>query len=60
MIFFLKLPSLIMEMLKKTRWKGENVSTMEVEAAIIRAAKLSDCTVYGVAVSLLNISQDIS
>lgn len=49
-----------MEMLKKTRWKGENVSTMEVEAAIIRAAKLSDCTVYGVAVSLLNISQDIS
>ncbi|KAL7031358.1 hypothetical protein ACKWTF_006975 [Chironomus riparius] len=30
------------------RWKGENVSTTEVEGAIVRAAKLSDCVVYGV------------
>jgi len=34
-----------------TRWKGENVSTTEVEGAIVRAAKLSDCVVYGVSVS---------
>jgi acyl-CoA synthetase (AMP-forming)/AMP-acid ligase II len=31
------------------RWKGENVATTEVEAAL-RAAGVEDCTVYGVSV----------
>jgi fatty-acyl-CoA synthase len=31
------------------RWKGENVATTEVEAAL-RAAGIEDCTVYGVTV----------
>ncbi|KAI7686506.1 Long-chain fatty acid transport protein 1 [Sarcoptes scabiei] len=30
------------------RWKGENVSTMEVEAIISNTIKLSDCVVFGV------------
>lgn len=30
------------------RWKGENVSTSEVEGVIARIVGLSDCTVYGV------------
>ncbi|XP_013779255.2 long-chain fatty acid transport protein 4-like [Limulus polyphemus] len=30
------------------RWKGENVSTMEVESAISQALNLTDCVVYGV------------
>ncbi|VVC40326.1 Hypothetical protein CINCED_3A021573 [Cinara cedri] len=30
------------------RWKGENVSTSEVEAAISNIVKLKDCIVYGV------------
>ena len=32
------------------RWKGENVSTAEVEAAIVRFAGVVDAAVYGVAV----------
>ena len=30
------------------RWKGENVSTMEVEATISQVIGLRDCVVYGV------------
>ena len=30
------------------RWKGENVSTMEVEATISQLCGLRDCVVYGV------------
>mgnify|MGYP003586705438 CR=1 FL=1 len=30
------------------RWKGENVSTMEVEAIISNSCQLADCIVYGV------------
>jgi len=30
------------------RWKGENVSTAEVESIIAKAADLRDCAVYGV------------
>lgn len=33
------------------RWKGENVSTAEVEAAIANIVGLKDCCVYGVEVS---------
>ena len=29
------------------RWKGENVSTMEVEATISQVIGLRDCVVYG-------------
>ncbi len=32
------------------RWKGENVATTEVEAALRAAPGIADCTVYGVAV----------
>ncbi|XP_064458220.1 long-chain fatty acid transport protein 4-like [Ornithodoros turicata] len=32
------------------RWKGENVSTSEVEGVIIRIVGLTDCAVYGVEV----------
>jgi acyl-CoA synthetase (AMP-forming)/AMP-acid ligase II len=32
------------------RWKGENVATTEVEAALRSAPGVEDCTVYGVAV----------
>ena len=33
------------------RWKGENVSTNEVEGVISKALKLSDVCVYGVEVA---------
>ncbi|XP_074599911.1 long-chain fatty acid transport protein 4-like isoform X2 [Brevipalpus obovatus] len=33
------------------RWKGENVSTGEIEGAIAEFTHLSDCSVYGVQVS---------
>ena len=32
------------------RWRGENVSTTEVEAVVSNVADLKDCTVYGVEV----------
>lgn len=32
------------------RWKGENVSTTEVESVIMKEAGLSDCVVYGVSI----------
>ncbi|XP_022239313.1 long-chain fatty acid transport protein 4-like isoform X2 [Limulus polyphemus] len=32
------------------RWKGENVSTMEVEAAISQVLGLTDCVAYGVVI----------
>jgi solute carrier family 27 (fatty acid transporter), member 1/4 len=32
------------------RWRGENVSTTEVEAVISNIAGLNDCVVYGVEV----------
>ncbi|XP_046912360.1 long-chain fatty acid transport protein 4 isoform X1 [Dermatophagoides farinae] len=32
------------------RWKGENVSTNEVEAVIQKVVKLSDCVVFGVSI----------
>ena len=32
------------------RWRGENVSTTEVEATISNVVKLSDAVVYGVEV----------
>ena len=38
----------------KGRWKGENVSTTEVESVVSKAAGLVDCVVYGVEVSLLS------
>ena len=34
------------------RWKGENVSTTEVEAIISNVANLKDAAVYGVEVSI--------
>jgi len=33
------------------RWRGENVSTTEVEAVVSNVAGLKDCAVYGVEVS---------
>ena len=33
------------------RWKGENVSTTEVESVVSKAGDLVDCVVYGVEVS---------
>ena len=30
------------------RWRGENVSTSEVEGAIQKTLKMKDCAVYGV------------
>ena len=30
------------------RWRGENVSTTEVEAAISKGIQHKDCTVFGV------------
>jgi solute carrier family 27 (fatty acid transporter), member 1/4 len=30
------------------RWKGENVSTMEIEAVLHKAIRMNDATVYGV------------
>ena len=43
------------------RWKGENVSTTEVEGVVFKAAKQTDCVVYGVQVSFhySNGSKDI-
>ena len=35
------------------RWKGENVSTTEVEAIISNVTNLKDAAVYGVEVSIL-------
>ena len=35
------------------RWKGENVSTTEVESVVSKAGGLVDCVVYGVEVLLL-------
>lgn len=32
------------------RWKGENVSTTEVQGVIVKSTKLSDCAVYGVSI----------
>jgi len=37
-------------MFNLNRWKGENVSTSEVEAAISNIVKLKDCIVYGIEV----------
>lgn len=34
------------------RWRGENVSTTEVEAIISNIVQLQDCIVYGVDVSI--------
>ena len=39
----------------KVRWKGENVSTTEVERVVSKAGGLVDCVVYGVEVFLLVI-----
>ena len=39
------------------RWKGENVSTSEVEAVISNVAQLKDCCVYGIEVILDSIMQ---
>lgn len=36
------------------RWKGENVSTSEVEAVVSNLASYKDCVVYGVEVSLMS------
>lgn len=33
------------------RWKGENVSTSEVEAIVSNVAEYRDCVVYGVEVN---------
>ena len=37
----------------ETRWKGENVSTTEVESVVSKAGGLVDCVVYGVEVNIL-------
>jgi acyl-CoA synthetase (AMP-forming)/AMP-acid ligase II len=42
------------------RWKGENVSTCEVEAAVSSAVGLRDVCVYGVEVKLETIFIHIS
>ena len=36
-----------------TRWKGENVSTMEVEATVSAVVGLRDCVVYGVGMMMM-------
>lgn len=36
------------------RWKGENVSTAEVEGVVSNIAGYRDCVVYGVEVLLIN------
>ena len=36
------------------RWKGENVSTTEVESVVSKAGGLVDCVVYGVEVNFFN------
>lgn len=42
------------------RWRGENVSTSEVEAVISNVAGLKDCCVYGVEVRFFTIYLIIS
>lgn len=42
------------------RWRGENVSTSEVEAAISRVASHRDAVVYGVLVSYIHVVHIIS
>ena len=37
------------------RWRGENVSTTEVEGVISQVADHRDAVVYGVEVSLINL-----
>lgn len=37
------------------RWKGENVSTAEVEGVVSNTAGYRDCVVYGVEVIVLKI-----
>lgn len=37
------------------RWKGENVSTAEVEGVVSNIAGYRDCVVYGVEVVLLKL-----
>ena len=36
------------------RWKGENVSTTEVESVVSKAGGLVDCVVYGVEVTIFS------
>lgn len=36
------------------RWKGENVSTAEVEGVVSNIAGYRDCVVYGVEVLIIN------
>jgi acyl-coenzyme A synthetase/AMP-(fatty) acid ligase len=36
------------------RWKGENVSTAEVESVIINVIGLKDAAVYGVQVNIVS------
>lgn len=38
------------------RWRGENVSTTEVEAVISNVAGLKDCCVYGVEVGFISLT----
>lgn len=37
------------------RWKGENVSTAEVEALISNIINYRDCIIYGVEVIIFNL-----
>ena len=37
------------------RWRGENVSTTEVEAVVSNVAELKDCAVYGVEVAISSL-----
>ena len=37
------------------RWKGENVSTTEVEGVLIKVKGVQDVTVYGVEVTILSM-----
>lgn len=39
----------------RSRWKGENVATSEIEAVISNVVDLKDAVVYGVQVSIINI-----
>lgn len=36
------------------RWKGENVSTSEVEAVVSNIVDYKDCVVFGIEVKLYN------
>jgi acyl-CoA synthetase (AMP-forming)/AMP-acid ligase II len=42
------------------RWRGENVSTAEVEAVISNVAGLKDAVVYGVEVTLFLFKSSVS